>query len=277
VSQLPSEPLVCQYFVDEAGDPTLFSGKGKILIGQEGCSYYFMMGVLQVPDPQSLSRELEALRHDLLADPYFRRVPSMQPEQRKTSVMFHAKDDCPEVRREVFALLMRYPNLQFFAVIRDKGRGVLREVGTYVHKWYKPNDQYDSLVKRLFKDRLHKADQYEITFATRGAKDRTRALQTALDEARKRFEEKWDIRSEAPIQIHNQPASQSPCLQAADYMLWALQRCYEKREDRYLDYVWPLCHLVHDVDDHRVSKTGVYYNQRNPIILSALPDLWVPV
>jgi hypothetical protein len=201
VSQLPSEPLVCQYFVDEAGDPTLFSGKGKILIGQEGCSYYFMMGVLQVPDPQPPSRELEALRHNLLADPYFRRVPSMQPEQRKTSVMFHAKDDCP----------------------------------------------------------------------------RTRALQTALDEARKRFEEKWDIRSEAPIQIHNQPASQSPCLQAADYMLWALQRFYEKREDRYLDYVWPLCHLVHDVDDHRVSKTGVYYNQRNPITLSALPDLWVPV
>jgi len=48
------------------------------------------------------------LRQSLLADPYFKRVPSMQPAARKTALMFHAKDDVPEVRRDVFALLQKH-------------------------------------------------------------------------------------------------------------------------------------------------------------------------
>lgn len=265
---------VCHYFVDEAGDPTLFNRKGKVIIGQEGCSYYFMLGVLQVPDPAGLARALDTVRSNLLQDPYFRRIPSMQPENRKTALMFHAKDDIPEVRREVFAELMRHPDLRFFAVVRDKGSGILREVKTYVHKRYTENDQYDQLVKRLFKDRLHKDDEYLITFAERGKRDRTAALANALKEAQKRFEQKWHIQSNAVIQIASVPAHRSACLQAADYLLWALQRCYEKREDRYLEYVWPLFRLVIDVDDHRLKPTGVYYNEKQPLMVSSLPPLY---
>jgi hypothetical protein len=264
---------VCHYFVDEAGDPTLFNAKGDVIIGTEGCSRYFMLGILHVQDPVKLSSSLETLRQNLLNEPYFRRIPSMQPERQKTALMFHAKDDIPEVRREVFAELMRHDGLRFYAVVRDKKRGILREVRTYKHKRYQPNEQYDQLVKRLFKDRLHKEDEYIITFATRGAKDRTRALTKALEEARKRFGKKWGIHSDAPIHIRNTPAYQQPCLQAADYLLWAVQRCYEKREDRYLDYVWPLCHLVWDADDHRKTKTGVYYNQKTPLLAGSLPSI----
>ena len=46
----------------------------------------------------------------------------MQREARKTAVAFHAKDDLPEVRREVFALLKNSPGLRFFAVVTDKMR-----------------------------------------------------------------------------------------------------------------------------------------------------------
>lgn len=188
--------------------------------------------------------------------------------------MFHAKDDIPEVRREVFGLLMQHPELRFFAVVRDKGRGILSTVKTYVHKHYNPNDQYDQLVRRLFKDRLHKEDAYAITFASRGARDRTQALTKALEVARDRFKKKWNIHSNAVIQIQQIPAYREPCLQAADYLLWALQRCYEKREERYLDFVWPLCHLIHDVDDHRETKTGAYYTRSNPLKLARLQELW---
>lgn len=267
---IQTQKSICHYFVDEAGDPTLFSAKGKVIIGQDGCSHYLILGLLHVTDPIKLSNSLNELRNNLLADPYFRKVPSMQPTRRKTARMFHAKDDIPEVRREVFAELKRHEGLRFFAVVRDKTRGILREVRTYKTKRYQPNEQYDQLVKRLFKDRLHKEDEYIITFATRGAKDRTRALRDALSEARKRFEKKWSIQSNAPIHIHNLPANQDACLQAADYLSWALQRCYEKREDRYLDFVWPLYRLVHDVDDHRKKKTGVYYTQKNPLIVENL-------
>jgi hypothetical protein len=266
----PAPKAICHYFVDEAGDPTLFNAKGKVIIGQEGCSRYLILGLLHVADPIKLSNSLNELRINLLADPYFRKIPSMQPAQRKTARMFHAKDDIPEVRREVFAELRRHDSLRFFAVVRDKTRGILREVRTYKKKRYQPNEQYDQLVKRLFKNLLHKEEEYIITFATRGAKDRTRALKDALGEARKRFEKQWSIQSNAPIHIHNLPADQNACLQAADYLSWALQRCYEKREDRYLDFVWPLYRLVHDVDDHRKKKTGVYYNQKSPLILENL-------
>ncbi|MEB3146419.1 MAG: hypothetical protein VKL02_09820 [Cylindrospermopsis raciborskii 1523720] len=93
------------YFVDEAGDPVIFNGKGKILIGSDGCSQFFILGLLDVANTESLSQDLENLRANLLAGPCFKKVPSMQPENKKTALYFHAKDDIPEVRREVFNLL----------------------------------------------------------------------------------------------------------------------------------------------------------------------------
>jgi hypothetical protein len=263
-----------QYFVDEAGDGILFNAKGKVLIGTEGCSRYFMLGILDVPDPQALNLTLETLRANLLSDPYFRKIPSMQPEARKTALAFHAKDDIAEVRREVFTTLVQQKGLRFYAVVRDKF-SVLREVRTYKNKRYHPNILYDDLVKRLFKERLHKDDEYTITFATRGSSDRTQALRKALQDARRRFERQWEIHSEAPINIQAVDAAQQPCVQAADYLLWALQRCYERREDRYIDYIWSLCHLVYDADDHRKSYAGVYYRQKTPLRLEGLPPLEV--
>src|SRR5690606_21247449 len=226
----------------------------------EGCSRYFMLGILDVPDPEALDHSLTTLRRNLMDDPYFQNVPSMQPERRKTAVAFHAKDDVPEVRREVFALLKAQQDLRFFAIVRDKF-GVLREVQTYKNKSYHPNLLYDQLISRLFKDRLHKDDEYTINFATRGSSDRTRAFEDALKLARQRYEKQWKIQSSAPIHIQTTASAQRGCLQAVDYLLWALQRCYERREERYINYVWSLCHLVHDVDDARRNKYGVYYSQ----------------
>ena len=112
-------PSTLHFFVDEAGDPTLFDAKGRILVGQDGCSKTFIVGKLDVGDPAALQRALAQLRADLLADPYFKRVPSMQPERGKTALAFHAKDDVAEVRREVFKVLVGL-DLRFYAVVRHK-------------------------------------------------------------------------------------------------------------------------------------------------------------
>ncbi|HLF29237.1 MAG TPA: DUF3800 domain-containing protein [Anaerolineae bacterium] len=174
-------PSTRHYFVDEAGDGTLFDRKGRVIIGTEGCSRYFMLGLVDVPDPVSLQQALDDLRARLLADPYFKDVPSFQPETQKTALAFHAKDDLPEVRREVFDLLLRHP-VRFLAVVRDK-----QKLLEYVRQRnerdaayrYNPNELYDYLVRRLFKNLLHKDDEYHITFARRGNSDRTAALRTA--------------------------------------------------------------------------------------------------
>lgn len=43
------------------------------------------MGNLRVADPDGLTDDLEGLRRALLADPYFRGVPSFDPARRKTA------------------------------------------------------------------------------------------------------------------------------------------------------------------------------------------------
>jgi hypothetical protein len=54
-------------------------------------------------------------------------------------------------------------------------------------------------------------------------------------------------------------------LQAVDYFLWALQRLYERGEERYWEYVGSKVSLVHDVDDTRENDYGVYYTKKNPL------------
>jgi hypothetical protein len=68
-----NSPSIRHYFVDEAGDGTLFNSKGKILIGTEGCSRFFILGLLDVLEPEFLAKNLEELRASLLADPYFKK------------------------------------------------------------------------------------------------------------------------------------------------------------------------------------------------------------
>jgi hypothetical protein len=263
------------YFVDEAGDGALFNARGRVIVGAAGCSRFFILGLADIPDPATLGREMEHLRAQLLADPYFEGVPSMQPEARKTALAFHAKDDLPEVRREVFSLLLRH-HMHFFAVVRDKLKVVeyVRQRNEREPSYrYNPNELYDYLVRRLFRDRLHKDDEYEIFFARRGKSDRTQALLEALQAARNRFSQRWGIVSEAPIHVFPTAPPRCPGLQAVDYFLWALQRLYERREERFVASLWPLVSLVHDVDDTREARYGVYYTKKKPLTLAAIKDL----
>ena len=79
-----------------------------------------MLGVLGVADPAALTTQLASLREALLADSYFKGVPSMHPEGGKTALAFHATDDLPEVRRAVFGLLAQ-SDVRFQAVVKRKG------------------------------------------------------------------------------------------------------------------------------------------------------------
>ena len=256
------------YFVDEAGDPTLFSANGQALVGTEGCSRYFMLGVLEVADPHTFTSALNSLRAALLADPYFRGVPSMQPASRKTALAFHAKDDVAEVRREVFGLLMQH-RVKFFAVLRDKQRVldyVRRRNQNDLDYRYQPNELYDTLVARLFKDRLHLSPEVEVCFAARGKSDRSAALRVALQTGQARFQSKWGKTSSAALHVRQATPARDAALQAVDYFLWALQRHFERGESRYAELIWPQVGLLHAVDETDAAPYGVYYTQKKPLI-----------
>lgn len=261
------------YFVDEGGDGTLFASKGRVIIGTPGCSRFFMLGLLDVLDPAALQTSMDNLRAQLLNDPYFRNVPSMQSAGGKTALAFHAKDDLPEVRREVFNFLRNVDGLRFFAVVTDK-LSVLDFVRQQNERKptyrYNPNELYDYLTRRLFRDRLHQDGSYEIMFSKRGKSDRTAALKNALEAARLRFAEQWNVTSHAPMHVTAGTPQTHAGLQAVDYFTWALQRLYEAGEDRYVEYLWSSFHLVQDIDDQRQAGYGAYYTQKKPLNAAVL-------
>ena len=263
-----------KYYVDEAGDATIFGRRGKVLVGTPGCSRYFILGVLDIADPDSLQQELDELRISLLADPYFKGVPSMQPIARKTALNFHAKDDLPEVRREVFTLLQKH-ECRFLAVVRDKQRVlkyIQRRNTLDISYRYHPNELYDYMVRVLFKNILHKDSHYEIFFSKRWKKDRTEALNQALQKSQERFSQQWGKEVSSTISLIHQTSHENTGLQAVDYFLWSLQRFYERKEDRYLNLLWSSFSLVHDLDDTRENPYGVYYTRKKPLNIAALDN-----
>jgi len=214
-------PVVVHYFIDEAGDPVLF-GRRKVVVGTQS-SRYFLLGKLEIGNPDALARALYALRKQLLADPYFNTAPSLKPEEGKTAVIFHAKDDLAEVRDRVFHLLAEH-DVRFSAVVRDKLRLVeqvqARNQAEPKYR-YNENEIYDELVSQLFKTAFHQADHFELVFASRGKKNRTAALRQALGRAEQIYEQNFGVKPAHTMNVTSSSPKQDPGLQAVDYFLWA--------------------------------------------------------
>ncbi|MFQ5435851.1 MAG: hypothetical protein ACE5FD_13315, partial [Anaerolineae bacterium] len=210
-------------------------------------------------------------RRELLADPYFTGVPSFRPERRKTALLFHAKDDLPEVRYAVYKLLRAAgDDLRFHAVVCDKEALRRRETARRQQQpryRYRPDSIYDALIQSLFSKFHRLADQYELCIARRGKKDRNQAIKSALKAAEREFEQKFGLSRGGDDAWHiviSDP-KQTVCLQAVDYFLWGLQRFYERREDRYLHMLWPQFGEIHDLDFG--PPRGTFYTKQQPLTL----------
>jgi hypothetical protein len=262
---------VAHFFVDEAGDLTFFDKRGRVIVGDTGVSHTFMLGIGETADPGLLAGHLEDLREQLLSDPYFAGVPSMQRSAGKTALAFHAKDDVPEVRREVFRLLAN-ADLKLYVGVRRKKRMAVGLQAEFDRSGVKqrPEAVYDDLVTRLFKERLHQADRNHIIFARRGKADRNVALNGAIQRAKREFDARWRKGIDRPTTISSSVPSETICLQAVDYCLWSLQRMVERREERYFGLLRDKFRLILDRDDDRRFGYGEYYTSRNPLTLERL-------
>jgi hypothetical protein len=262
---------VRRYFVDEAGDLSLFDRKGRVIVGNEGVSNYFMVGLAQIDNPAEVARRLDILRTELQADPYFKGVPSMQPEARRTALAFHAKNDLPEVRREVFRLLPQF-GCKVQVAIRQKS--VLASEAQSLHRYHRKklraDDIYDDLVSRIFRNVLHKADENHIVFARRGSSDRIAALDAAIIHAKQRFADRWGGQHDKPTLIRAAYPHEVACLQVVDYYLWALQRLYERREDRYFAVIADGFRLIMDIDNKKNRRYGEWFTDRNPLAMDKI-------
>ncbi len=263
------------YFVDEAGDFNLLDKRGKIVVGREGVSCCFMVGLVDLPDPEHAHAELEDLRGRLLADPRFRHMPSMQPRAKKTALAFHAKDDPPGVRREVFELL---PSLgaKVIVGIRRKMPAAKRYKALHGASKRKLDaaETYDGLVSRIFRDKLHRADEHRVTFARIGKSNRNPALAEALAKAQRAFGAKFGERPKKPVVVASAYPHESGGLQIADYYLWALQRMFEREDEACFQMLAPQYRLVMDLDDKRNKPYGEYYSDHNTLKLAKIKPVW---
>jgi hypothetical protein len=252
------------YYADEAGDGVLFGPRGRDRLQDADANQFFMLGMVCCADEAAVAAQLAGLRTALLANPLYAGIPSMQPAAKKTARGFHAKDDHAEIRARVFDLITTF-DFKFYAVIKD-----MRKVRDYVQSRnrmnpdyrYQPNELYDLTVRMLFKERLHKGERCRVVFARRGQSDRTAALTAQLLDTRDRFLAERNITTETNLESIPAYPWEQPCLQVADYCLWALQRCYEKHEARFLQAIWPKVSLIQDVDDPAGNRNYGSYLRR---------------
>ncbi len=199
----------------------MFNKRGRVLIGQEGCSSYFILGVAHIINPHDVRTKLDNLRRDILSNPYLKDIPSVHS---KTRLSFHAKDDCPEVRKDVYELISSL-DIKVYCIIRRK-MSILQTVkkqNLNNESWrYSQNEIYDACVKRVFKDRLHSAEENHVTFSRRGKSDRNKKLFIELSKATTNFEKTSGKIVSSSHKVASNYPSNEPCLQIIDYYLWAL-------------------------------------------------------
>lgn len=225
------------------------------MLGQNGVSKCFMVGVAEIENPTAVAMRLEGLRAELLNDPYFAGASSLQPERRKTAVLFHAKDDLPEVRWRVYEQLRGF-DIRVAVAVRRKAaletqaRTLFSHTGRKLHA----ADVYDALVTHLFVGRLHDHSTHHVTFSARNKASRDAGLARALERAR------IAQPSTAKCVVASDRASGAPGLQVIDYYLWAVQRLFELSEGRFFAGMSEQFEYVWDLDDTRNNPEGVRYD-----------------
>lgn len=188
-------------FADEAGCLTFKR--------HQGASKYFVLCTLFTDDCR-LSNELLDIRRSLAI--------SGDPERDK----LHATSDKQEVRDRTFAVLQKY-QFRIDATILEKSKAQpqtrIDEPTFYQYAWY-----YH--FKHIGPAFTHNGDKLLITAAALGSKKTKAAFKQGVNNTLQQTtpRDQWEVAF--------MESSQDPLLWAADYCAWAIQRKWEKDDDR---------------------------------------------
>lgn len=228
------EPIKFHHFLDEAGDTTFF-GKGKVcVLGNEGVSNYFILGMVQINTSLQIVRnQIIALENEIQTNPYYLVGSVKKKITQVGKFYFHATDDIPEIRKYFFDLIKSI-DCHFEAVVAKK------DLFTFEEK-YNSNDKelYADLLSHLLHQKLEDEDcKHLIIISQRGNTTRLANLQNGLGKAVEILKNKKPEavqKSKVIFDVMNQ--KHEPLLNLADYICWAVQRKYEKGEERFFNYI----------------------------------------
>jgi hypothetical protein len=244
-------------FLDEAGDTT-FYGKGKVpIVGQEGVSNCFILGMLKINEPLAIVRaNIIELQRNIENDPYFRGIPSVEKKRVKNGYHLHATDDIPEIRKIVFDFIKTI-DCSFECI-------VARKVYTLYENKHngKEAEFYADILSHLLKNKLGKYDRLVLNIAERKKCTTHSNLEKGLDKALERAKtNRPDKPQRCQVVFNIQQPTNEPLLNIADYFCWIIQRVFEKGETRFYDYMADQVSLVidlYDFDNYSGSKN--YYS-----------------
>lgn len=263
-------------FLDEAGDTT-FYGKGKkIILGSEGVSKAFIIGLVKFKQPlPDIRKHVIELQNQVANDPFFD-VVSIRKKKQSTGYYFHATDDIPEVRKLFFDFI-KTVDCSFEAVVGRKS------VERYETK-HKGKEQYfyADLLSHLLKNKLNKKERMVLHVAERGKSTKNNNLELALEKAKQRLanttnhknimkaEEWWNLEHLSRKDINanvvfnvTQPIKE-PLLNIADYFCWAVQKVFEKGEVRFYNFLQEKISVVIDLyDSEKYRDWKNYYGPKN--------------
>lgn len=256
------QPETFHRFLDETGDTT-FYGKGrKLIVGHEGVSLSFGLGVVRIDRPlEEVRREVRALEAQVEADPLLNTIPSVQKRVASGGFFFHACKDTPDVR----AVLLRYLR----ELPCEAEMVVARKIPALFEKQHHGREEefYADLLAHLVKNRLKRAGTLVLNVAERGSSTREKVLTDALQLATERASKKWgadNLKARAVFNVQN-PRTE-PLLTVSDYLCWAVQRVCEQGDVRHYNYLAAKIRLVVDLyDREKYEGSRNYYDKKNPL------------
>lgn len=263
MSNSPVTPLQKEHrFLDEAGDTTFF-GKGSVpILGRNGVSLTFGLGMVKISSSLQETRvAVASLCRDIETDDYLNRIPSVRKRIDQGGFFFHAKDDPPEVRERFFKWL-RQSDCSLEMVVGRK----IPDLFARKHNG-RDAEFYADLLSHLLKNKLKLGQRLVINVAERGRTTRNHVFDLALSKACERFAKKSspeDISSEVVFNVQN-PRTE-PLLSIPDYLAWTVQRVFERGETRHYEFVSERVSLVVDLyDRENYGGSQNYYSPRRPL------------
>ena len=108
-------------------------------------------------------------------------------------------------------------------------------------------------------------DLVDICYAARSKKPRCKAFEAAISKAENALEKQYDMKAPSAWRVRPSVPPMEAGLQAVDYFLWAVQRFFERREDRFIELIWPKVKWVHDLDHIEDGRRGVRYDKNRAL------------
>jgi len=248
-------------FIDEVGDTTFYGSKRKLILGTEGVSSAFGIGLLKLNEPIADVRgQVDELQQEVETDSLLNTIPSVRKRIDSGGFFFHACKDTPDVRL-VFLRYLRELNCEA-EVIMARKIPALFEAQHHEHE----DEFYADILSHLIKQRVKRPGTLVLNIAQRGSSTREKVLNRALEIALERASNNSEEPLATRVVFNVQTPRTEPLLNVADYLCWSVQRVFEKGETRYYDYLQKQIRLVVDLyDSEKEADSRNYYGQDNPL------------